>query len=120
MSEPININLPGPAAATPGPDHRAVVVPTAPSKAFWRTLVQAFIPAAISLLLILPVVLQDILDGFGRQLPESIYGILVSITAAVTLAAAIIARLMANPLVIEWTKKYVPFLAPQKQGTEAP
>lgn len=112
---PLPAPLPDP-AETPGPDHRAVPAgPTAPSKAFWRTALQAFVPAAISLLLILPAVLQSILDGFGRQLPDGIYGVLVSITAGVTLVAAILARVMANPLVIEWTKKYVPFLAPQKQ-----
>lgn len=106
-----------PAAETPGPDHRAVVVPTAPAKAFWRTALQVGPAAAVSLLLILPSVLQDILDNFGRQLPPDLYPVLVSITAGVTLVASILARLMANARVIEWTRKYAPFFAPQKQSS---
>jgi hypothetical protein len=105
MTEPIDI---------PGPDHRAVVVPTAPNKAFWRTALQVGPATAVSLLLILPSVLQDILDNFGRQLPPDIYAVLVSVTAGVTLVASIIARVMANPKVVEWTREHVPFFAPQK------
>ncbi len=97
-----------------GPDHRAVV-PTAPNKAFWRTALQVGPAAALSLLVILPGVLQSILDGFGRQLPENIYGVLASITAGVTLFASIVAKVMANPAVIEWTRQYAPFFAPEKK-----
>ena len=107
MTEPIDI---------PGPDHRAE--PTgaaAPTKAFWRTALQVGPTAAVSLLLILPAVLQDILDNFGRQLPPDIYAVLVAVTAGVTLAAAIAARIMAQPKVVEWFKAYVPFFAPQKK-----
>lgn len=93
----------------------AAVLPTAPNKAFWRTLLQVGPAAALALLVILPQVLQSILDGFGRQLPPDLYAVLVTVTAAVTLVAGIIARVMANPLVIEWFKKYAPFFAPQKQ-----
>ena len=99
----------------PGPDHRAE--PTgaaAPNKAFWRTALQVGPAAAFALLLILPQLLQSILDGFGRELPPEIYGILASITAGVTLTAAIAAKVMANQPVIDWFKKYVPFFAPQK------
>jgi hypothetical protein len=108
MTEPISTDI-------PGPDHRAVV-PTAPNKAFWRTALQVGPAAALGLLVILPGVLQSVLDGFGRQLPENLYGVLASITAGLTLASAIIAKVMANPAVIAWTAKYAPFFAPQKQG----
>lgn len=107
MTEPV-INI-------PGPDHRAE--PTgaaAPTKAFWRTALQVGPTAAVSLLLILPGLLQGILDNFGRQLPPDIYTVLASITAGVTLAAAVAAHIMAQPKVVEWFKTYVPFFAPQK------
>lgn len=110
-----------PAAETPGPDHRAA--PTgaaAPNKAFWRTALQVGPAAALALLGILPGLLQSILDGFGRQLPEGLYGVLAAITAGVTLAAAIVAKVMAYPGVIDWFKKYAPFFAPQKQGPTTP
>lgn len=107
MSEPIT--------DLPGPDHRAE--PTgaaAPNKAFWRTALQVGPATAVSLLLILPPVLQDILDNFGRQLPPEMYPVLVSVTGGVTLAASILARVMANPKVVEWTRAHASFFAPQK------
>lgn len=100
----------------PGPDHRAEPTgASAPSKAFWRTALQVGPTAAISLLLILPEVLQSVVEGFGRQLPPDVYAVLVSITAGVTLLAAIAAHIMAKPKVVEWFKTYVPFFAPQKK-----
>lgn len=99
----------------PGPDHRAE--PTgaaAPNKAFWRTALQVGPAAALALLGILPPLLQSLVDGFGRQLPPDLYAYLVSITAGVTLTAAIAAKVMANQPVIDWFKKYAPFFAPQK------
>jgi hypothetical protein len=98
----------------PGPDHLAVK-PTAPNKAFWRTFLQVGPTAALGLLVILPEVLESIVEGFGRQLPPDVYGALVGITAAVTLAASIAAKVMANPRVIAWTAQYAPFFSPQKQ-----
>lgn len=105
MTEPVD---------KPGPDHRAETA-TTPNKAFWRTLLQVGPTAALALLVILPTVLQDILDNFGHQLPPGLYSALVAITAGLTLISAIIARVMANARVLEWTKKYLPFFAPAKQ-----
>lgn len=99
----------------PGPDHRAEPTGAAdPNKAFWRTALQVGPAAAVSLLLVLPQLLQSIVDGFGRQLPPDLYAYLVSITAGVTLAASLAAKIMANQPVIDWFKKYAPFFAPQK------
>lgn len=99
---------------TPGPEHRAVPA-IAPNKAFWRTALQVGPVAAVSLLLILPEVLQGIVDGFGRELPPGIYTVLVSVTGGVTLAASITARVMANPKVTDWLRKYAPFFSPDKK-----
>lgn len=95
----------------PGPDHRA----EPKQNAFWRTFVQVGPAAAISLLLILPQVLQSIVDGFGRDLPPELYAWLVSVTAGITLAASILAKVMARPDVQEWLAKYAPFLAATKK-----
>jgi hypothetical protein len=111
-----HLSIPNISIGTPGPDHRAVVVPTAPNKAFWRTALQVGPAAALALLGILPPLLQSIVDGFGRELPPELYTYLVSITAGVTLVASIAAKIMANQPVIDWFKKYAPFFAPQKNS----
>lgn len=98
----------------PGPDHRAEPAPDS-NKAFWRTALQVGPTAALALLVILPQVLQDILDNFGEQLPPGLYSVLVAITGALTLVAAIAAKVMANAKVIEWTRKYAPFFSPSKK-----
>jgi hypothetical protein len=105
MTEPID---------RPGPDHRAEPALN-PNKAFWRTALQVGPLAAVSLLLILPEILQSIVDGFGRDLPPEVYGVLVSITGGITLVAAITAKVMANAKAIEWFRKYAPFFAPDKK-----
>ncbi len=83
-----------------------------PNRAAIRTAVQTFFPAAIGLLGILPLVLQAILDGFGRHLPADVYGWLVGAVMAITAASATIARISALPGVIAWTRDYLPWLAP--------
>lgn len=97
---------------TPGPDHRAE-----PEKAnaFWRTMLQVGPAAAVSLLLILPAVLQDILDSFGQSLPPGLYAVLAATTAAVTLVSGILAKLMARPDVQRWLAEYMPFFAATKK-----
>lgn len=98
------------------PKHVAVSTQEAyPWKAFWRTALQVGPAAALGLLVILPSVLQSIVDGFGRELPPDIYQALVGITATLTLISAIIAKIMAHPGVIAWTRKYAPFFAPEKR-----
>lgn len=96
----------------PGPDHRAEPKPNAP---FWRTLLQVGPAAALSLLVILPEVLQSVLDGFGDSLPPGLYGALVAITAAVTLVAGILAKVMSLPSVQGWLAKYLPIFASSKK-----
>lgn len=107
-----------PANQTPGPDHLAVPVasgPTAPSKAFWRTVLQVGIPALIGLVGILPEVLQTIVDGFGQELPQGLTLWLAGAAVTLTAASATLARIMASERVLAWTRAYAPFFAPQKQ-----
>jgi hypothetical protein len=107
-----------PSAATPGPDHRAAVAPTgptAPSKAFWRTVLQVGIPAFVGLVGIAPEVLQTVVDGFGQQLPQGFVLWLTGAAVTLTAASATLARIMASEKVLAWTRAYAPFFAPQKQ-----
>lgn len=125
MTEPTDI--PGPDHRAEGPEHASItfinedgtpVVPTQqqyPWKAFWRTILQVGPAAALGLLVILPQLLQEILDFYGHQLPGEIYTALVSVTAALTLVAGIAAKVMANARAIEWFRKYAPFFAPEKK-----
>lgn len=83
-----------------------------PNRAALRTAVQTAIPAFVGLLLILPLIIQAVLDGFGRHLPPELYGWLALAATVITAASATIARISAIPGVIEWTRKYLPFLAP--------
>lgn len=86
-----------------------------PWKAFWRTILQVGPAAALALLVILPEILQDIVDGFGRDLPPDLYGWLVAVTGALTLTAGIVARVMANAKLIAFFRKYAPLFAPDKK-----
>lgn len=97
-------------------DHEAPVSTQAafPWRAFWRTAVQAGIPAFIGLLGILPPIIQMILDGFGRHLPPEMYAWLAGAAVVITAAAATIARIMAYPAAIKWTRKYLSWFAPDK------
>lgn len=95
----------------PGPDHRAESTPNA----FWRTMLQVGPAAALSLLLILPAILQDVLDAFGGSLPPGLYAALAGITAVVTLVSAILAKVMARPDVQRWLTHYMPFFAATKK-----
>jgi hypothetical protein len=118
MTESNEIRVDGAISAAnvaPGPDHRAVA-PTAPNKAFWRTVLQVGPTSLVALVGILPFVIQDIVDGFGQHLPDGLRLWLLGASVTLTAASATLAKIMANVKVIEWTRKYAPFFAPQKQS----
>lgn len=96
----------------PGPDHRA---DTPAPNAFWRTMLQVGPAAALGLLVILPQVLQSIVDGFGRDLPPELYAYLVSLTATLTLVSAITAKVMSHPTVQQWLTEHAAFFAAFKK-----
>lgn len=114
MSENPGVGAPTP-INTPGPDHRAEPVTTAPNKAFWRTAVQVGPAAFVSLVLVLPLVIQEIVDGFGRQLPDGLRVWLLGAAVFLTTAASVTARIMANPAVLAWTRRYAPFFSPTQK-----
>jgi hypothetical protein len=85
---------------------------THPWRATVRTAVEVGIPAFLGLLVLLPLVIKEILDGFGEQLPPGLYAWLAGAAVTITAVSATLARIAAIPGVIEWTRKYLPFLAP--------
>ncbi|MDJ0321815.1 hypothetical protein [Pseudarthrobacter sp. PS3-L1] len=101
-------------------DHRAEVSTQAtyPGRAVVRTIVQVGLPAFIGLLLILPPIIQTVLDGFGRHLPTEVYAYLAGAAVVITAVSATLARVMAVPGVIEWTRTYLPFLTPDKTDAQ--
>lgn len=88
-----------PSAQTPGPDHRAEV-PTQvahPGVTVARTVVQTALPALIGLVFILPLILQEVVDGMGEQLPEGLRLWLLAAAGFVTALAGTLARIFAIP-----------------------
>jgi hypothetical protein len=95
----------------PGPDHRAE--PTAPDKAFWRTALQVGPAAVLALVGILPAVIQEVVAGFGQHLPDGFRLWLLGAAVTLTAVSATVARVMALPQVLEFTRKYAPFFSPR-------
>lgn len=84
-----------------------------PWRAALRTAVEVGIPAFLSLALILPLILQELAAGpLGEYLPEGWRGWLIATAAGITATSAAFARIAAIPGVVEWTRKYLAFLAP--------
>jgi hypothetical protein len=114
-------NIEGVGAPTPldridGPDHRAAPVnELTPTKAFWRTLLQVGPLALITLVGILPEVIQVTVDGFGQQLPENFRLGMLAFAGALTALSATTARVMAIPSVQEWLRTYAPFFSVAKK-----
>lgn len=104
--------------------HEAIPVTTQsrfPWKTTLRTAVQVGIPAFIAFAALVPEVLQVVLDQFGKVLPDEVRVVLLGIAALITGVAAVLARISAIPGVIAFTRKYLPFLAPDNgEGPAAP
>lgn len=97
-------------------DHSATTTQAAnPGRATIRTAVAVGIPAFLGLLVIVPQIIQVIVDGFGQHLPDGLRLWLAGAALTITAASATITRIMAIPGVIEWTRAYLPWLAPDKK-----
>lgn len=97
-------------------DHRAETPTQAqhPWRTVIRTIVQVGIPAFLAFALLLPEIIQAILDQFGEQLPPGLRLWLLGVAALVTAVAAVITRIMALPRAIDFAHRYLPWLAPDK------
>lgn len=83
-----------------------------PWKAAIRTLFQVGVPAFVALVFILPLIIEEILRGMGEQLPPEVRAWLLGFAVLISAVTATLARIMAIPGVIEWTRRYLKFLAP--------
>ncbi|RLP82999.1 hypothetical protein D9V34_07080 [Mycetocola lacteus] len=75
----------------------------------WRTVLAVGIPAVISLVAIVPEIIQAILAEAGESLPAGVRTALLGVAAAITTVAAVISRIMAIPAVDRWLRTYTPF-----------
>ena len=98
-------------------DHRAEATTQAqfPGRAVIRTIVQVGIPAFLAFAGLLPEIVQAVLDQFGEQLPEGFRLWMLAVAAGLTGVAAVITRIMALPRAIDFARRYLPWLAPDKQ-----
>jgi hypothetical protein len=94
-----------------GPDHRAQAPVLTQSKAFWRTALQIGPAALLSLVLILPAIIQEFVDRFGAELPDGFRLWLLGVAGFLTFLASVTAWFMSNPKVLAWTRKWAPFFA---------
>lgn len=78
---------------------RATTQTDYPWKATLRTLVQVGIPAFVTLVGILPLIIQIILEELGEQMPDGLRLWLVGVAALLTAVATALARIMAIPAV---------------------
>ena len=96
-------------------DHAATTQAANPGRATIRTAVQTGIGAFVGLLVILPLVIQSVLDNVGEQFPEGLRIWLAGLALTITALSATITRVMAIPGVIDWTRTYLPWLAPDSK-----
>lgn len=86
-----------------------------PNRAAIRTALQTALAAFPGLLILVPAIIQEVVNGFGQQIPDGLRLWLLGAAALITTAAGVLARVMAIPGVIEWTRTYLPWLAPDKK-----
>ena len=89
-----------------------------PGRAAIRTFVQVVIPAVIGLAVILPLIINTFLAGVGQILPPEVSAWLTGVAVAIAAVASAVARVMALPPVIAWTKRWLPWLAPDARNDE--
>jgi hypothetical protein len=72
-----------------------------------RTRFQAFVSACTVLVVIVPLILEQ-LDG---KVPAHVYAYLAGAAVAITQGAAIVTRVMNTPAVSNFIDKYIPWLS---------
>lgn len=77
-----------------------------PWRAALRTGLQAGIPTVLALGVLVPMIVEVILDELGEATPGWLRLALVGVSAAVTVTAAIVARIMALPGVEEFLRQH--------------
>lgn len=92
-----------------------------PDRATWRTALQTGVAAFIGLLVILPLIIQTVIDGpLKEYLTPEVYAWLAGAAAFITAVSATIARVMAVPGVNEWLRKHARKFAPDHKPADQP
>lgn len=94
--------------------HALVPAPDDPGRRTARTALAVGLSSLVGLVIVLPEILQIIVDEFGAQLPEHIRLWLLAAAGVITALAAAVTRIMAIPIVNDILSRFTPF------GTETP
>lgn len=73
-----------------------------PWRAALRTAVQVGIPTLITLVAILPFIIQVVLEELGEAMPDGLRLWLLGAAGFITALATVITRIMANPTINAW------------------
>lgn len=87
-----------------------------PWKAAIRTAVQVGIPAFLTIAVVVPLIVQILLEELGERMPDSVRLWLIAAAALITSAATILARVMAIPAVNAWLAKFGLAATPNNEG----
>ena len=82
--------------------HRATAEPSQvayPWRSTLRTMVQVGIPTLVTLLLVVPEIIEILLDGYGESVPDGLRTWLLSASALIVATSGVLARVMAIPAV---------------------
>ncbi|WNM67273.1 membrane protein [Arthrobacter phage Wyborn] len=91
-----------------------------PTRTMLRTMVQTAIPAFLAFAVIVPDIVQEILAQFGHVMPEGLRVQLLAVAAGITGLATLISKLMSMPRVVEFSRKYLKWFAPDDKPVEPP
>ena len=87
-----------------------------PGRAVLRTLVQIGIPSFVGLVVVVPLIIQIVLEELGEHMPESLRLWLVGAAAVITAAGLAITRVMAIPAVNHWLARLGLAATPKNEG----
>lgn len=79
-----------------------------PTKSSVRTFVQTLVPSLVLFVVVIPPIVQIVLDEVGKagvELPSWLFAALTGAALACSLIASIAARVMAIPGVNDWLKR---------------
>ena len=73
-----------------------------PGRAVLRTLVQIGIPSFVGLVVVVPLIIQIVLEELGEHMPDGLRLWLAGAAAVITAVGLAITRIMAIPAVNRW------------------
>lgn len=85
-----------------------------PGRAVLRTLI-SLLPAIISGVLLLPELVQIVVESYGETLPPSFRGVLLAVSGFIVTTTLVMTRIMASVKVNEWLRKNFKPAAPDNK-----